>query len=64
MQDEDWNIVLEEGGPIISQYGEDILFPVQKGGKAVMKGLVMNAENVSSDSDTGIVLYVAAYYSR
>lgn len=53
-----------EGGPISSHYGEDILFPVQKGGKAVLKGLVMNVEQMSSNSDTGTVVYVAVRYFR
>ena len=48
MKDHEWNIRLKENGPVQSLRSDDGLFPVLKGGKAVLKGLVMIVDDTTS----------------
>ena len=53
LKGDDWNVRLLHDGPIKSLSNEDGVFPVLKGGKAVLKGLVMSVDQMSSNGGAG-----------
>ena len=56
----EWNVRLVNDGPIRSLHGADGLFPVLKEGKAVLKGLVMSMDHMSSNAGAGMQHLVCA----
>ena len=57
-QDVEWNIMLENGGPVLPLHNDSRLYPVKKGGKAVLKDLIMNSDQQPSTSATGTYMFV------
>jgi len=49
----EWNVILSKNGPIKPLHHEDGMFPVLKGGKAVLKELVMSIDHLSSNNGSG-----------
>jgi hypothetical protein len=51
-KDAEWNIELSKDGPMQSPF-DDGMFRVLKEGKAILKGLFANVDQVSSDDGAG-----------